>query len=302
VVAEVLKTVQQGKSLADALAEYPTIFPPLYLNMARAGEVGGFLETALQRLTEHLERAQEVQEEVKSALTYPVLLVLFGAGAIVFMFIFILPRFAGLFADSGQSLPATTRFMLATSEVLRSYWWGFLLAGAGGVFGWLRYVATPQGRLSWDGFRLRLALLGPLLQKREVGRFSRTLSTLLSSGVPLLQALEVVEAVVENSVIRQAIKEVRAGVREGQGLSAPLGRSGAFPPLALQMIGVGEETGRLDDMLRQVADYFERETQRQIKRMTSLVEPVLLLTMGLVIGFVVISMLVGIFSINDMPL
>jgi general secretion pathway protein F len=270
--------------------------------MARAGEVGGFLETALQRLTEHLERAQEVQEEVKSALTYPVLLVLFGAGAIVFMFIFILPRFAGLFADSGQSLPATTRFMLATSEVLRSYWWGFLLAGAGGVFGWLRYVATPQGRLSWDGFRLRLALLGPLLQKREVGRFSRTLSTLLSSGVPLLQALEVVEAVVENSVIRQAIKEVRAGVREGQGLSAPLGRSGAFPPLALQMIGVGEETGRLDDMLRQVADYFERETQRQIKRMTSLVEPVLLLTMGLVIGFVVISMLVGIFSINDMPL
>ena len=302
VVAEVLKTVQQGQSLADALAEYPTIFPPLYLNMARAGEVGGFLETALQRLTEHLERTQEVQEEVKSALTYPVLLVLFGAGAIVFMFIFILPRFAGLFADSGQSLPATTRFMLATSEVLRSYWWGFLLVGAGSVFGWLRYVATPQGRLNWDGFCLRLPLFGPLLQKREVGRFSRTLSTLLSSGVPLLQALEVVEAVVGNSVIRQAITEVRTGVREGQGLAAPLGRTGAFPPLALQMIGVGEETGRLDDMLKQVADYFERETQRQIRRMTSLVEPILLLTMGLVIGFVVIAMLVGIFSINDMPL
>ena len=302
VADDVLKTVQQGKSLADALAQYPTIFPPLYLNMVRAGEVGGFLETALQRLTEYLERAQEVQEEVKSALTYPVLLVLFGAGAIVFMFIFILPRFAGLFADSGQALPASTRFMLATSEVLRSYWWGFLLAGAGGVFGWQRYVATPQGRLAWDGFRLRLPLLGSLLQKREVGRFSRTLSTLLSSGVPLLQGLEVVEAVVENSVIRQAVKEVRAGVREGQGLAAPLGRTGAFPSLALQMIGVGEETGRLDDMLKQVADYFERETQRQIKRMTSLVEPILLLTMGLIIGFVVIAMLVGIFSINDMPL
>ena len=302
VVDDVLKTVQQGKSLADALARYPDIFPRLYLNMVRAGEVGGFLETALQRLTDYLERAQEVQEEVKSALTYPALLVLFGAGAIVFMFIFILPRFAGLFADSGQALPASTRFMLTTSEVLRSYWWGFLLAGVGGVFGWQRYVATPQGRLAWDGLCLRLALFGPLLQKREVGRFSRTLSTLLSSGVPLLQALEVVEAVVENSVIRQAVREVRAGVREGQGLAAPLGRSGAFPPLALQMIGVGEETGRLDDMLEQVADYFERETQRQIKRLTSLVEPILLLTMGLVIGFVVIAMLVGIFSINDMAL
>ena len=270
--------------------------------MVRAGEVGGFLETALQRLTEHLERAQEVQEEVKSALTYPVLLVLFGAGAIVFMFLFILPRFAGLFADSGQTLPAATRFMLTTSAVLRSYWWAFLLAGAGGGFGWRRYVATPQGRLVWDGFCLRLALFGPLLQKREVGRFSRTLSTLLSSGVPLLQGLEVVEAVVENRVIRQAVREVRAGVREGQGLAAPLGRTGAFPPLALQMIGVGEETGRLDDMLEQVAEYFERETQRQIKRLTSLVEPVLLLTMGLIIGFVVIAMLAGIFSINDMPL
>ena len=172
VVAEVLKVVQQGKSLADALAQYPKIFPPLYLNMVRAGEIGGFLETALQRLTEYLERAQEVQEEVKSALAYPVILVLFGTGAIVFMFLFILPRFAGLFADSGQALPAATRFMLATSEILRSYWWGFLVCGVGSVFGWRRYVATPQGRLAWDGFRLRLALLGPLLQKREVGRFS----------------------------------------------------------------------------------------------------------------------------------
>ena len=300
IVDEILKAVQQGKSLADALAEYPKLFPPLYINMVRAGEVGGFLETALQRLAEYLERAQEVQEEIKSAMAYPVILVLFGAGAIVFMFIFILPRFAGLFADSGQALPASTQFMLTVSEVLRSYWWVLLLLGVGSLFGWQRYVSTVQGGLAWDGFRLRVALLGPLLQKREVGRFSRTLSTLLSSGVPLMQGLEVVEAVIENKVIGQAVKEVRVGVREGQGISAPLGRTGVFPTLALQMIGVGEETGRLDEMLTQVADYFERETQQQIKRMTSLVEPVLLLTMGLVIGFVVISMLVGIFSMNDM--
>ena len=300
VVDEILKAVQQGKSLAEALAEYPKIFPPLYINMVRAGEVGGFLETALLRLAEYLERAQEVQEEVKSALAYPVVLVLFGVGAIIFMLIVILPRFASFFADSGQDLPVVTQLMLTISDVLRSYWWVFLLLGVGSALGWQRYTSTPQGRVTWDGLCLRMPLFGPLLQKREVGRFSRTLSTLLSSGVPLLQGLEVVEAVVGNRVISQAVQEVRVGVREGQGIAAPLGRTGVFPTLALQMIGVGEETGRLDDMLKQVAEYFERETQQQIRRMTSLLEPVLLLTMGLVIGFVVISMLVGIFSMNDM--
>ena len=300
VIEEILTAVQQGKSLAEALAEYPQIFPPLYINMVKAGEVGGFLETVLQRLAEYLEQAQEVQEEVKSAMAYPAILVFVGAGAIFFMFVLILPRFAGLFADSGQALPVSTQLMLAISGVLRSYWWLLLLLSGGSWWGWRHYVGTPHGRLVWDGWCLRIILLGPLLQKREVGRFARTLSTLLKSGVPLLQGLEVVEAVVGNQVIRHAVTDVRAGIREGQGMAGPLGRTGAFPTLALQMIAVGEETGRLDEMLGQVADYFEKETRQQIRRMTSLVEPVLLLTMGLVIGFVVVSMLVGIFSMNEM--
>jgi general secretion pathway protein F len=162
-----------------------------------------------------------------------------------------------------------------------------------------QYLATPQGRFAWDRWRLRLWVIGQLLTKREVGRFARTLGTLLKSGVPLLQALEVVQDVLENQMVSRALREVRVGVREGQGIAGPLGRSGVFPTLALQMVSVGEETGRLDEMLMRVAEYYERDTYNQIKRLTSLLEPVLILVMGLLVGFVVISMLSAVFSIND---
>ena len=298
-VEQILNKVKQGKSLAEALADYPNIFPPLYVNMIKAGEMGGFLDTALARLAEYLERAQEVQEEVKSAIAYPAILVLVGGAAIVLMFTFVLPKFAVMFEDMGDALPLSTRFLLAVSHFLQSYWWLLGLSTVGGGYGVWRYTATPQGRLAWDGWSLRVALIGQLLQKREVGRFARTLGTLLKSGVPLLQALELVEEVVGNQVIRHSLKDVRSGIREGQGIAGPLGESGVFPSLALQMVSVGEETGRLDEMLMQVAEYYERDTQTQLRRLTSLVEPVLILTMGLIVGFVVIAMLLGVFSIND---
>ena len=298
-VEQILNNVKQGQSLAEALAEYPKIFPPLYVNMIKAGEMGGFLDTALERLAEYLERAQEVQEEVKSAIAYPAILVLVGGAAIVLMFTFVLPKFAVMFEDMGDALPLSTRFLLAVSYYLQTYWWLLMLSTVGGGYGVWRYIATPQGRFAWDGWSLRLVLIGQLLQKREVGRFARTLGTLLQSGVPLLQALELVEEVVGNQVISRSLKDVRAGIREGQGIAGPLGASGVFPSLALQMVSVGEETGRLDEMLMQVAAYYERDTQTQLRRLTSLVEPVLILTMGLIVGFVVIAMLLGVFSIND---
>ena len=298
-VEQILDKVKQGKALAEALADYPKIFPPLYVNMIKAGEMGGFLDTALERLAEYLERAQEVQEEVKSAIAYPAILVLVGGAAIILMFTFVLPKFAVMFEDMGDALPLPTRILLAVSHFLRSYWWLFILTAAGGGFGLRQYISTPQGRLAWDGWSLRMALIGQLLQKREVGRFARTLGTLLKSGVPLLQALELVEEVVGNRMISSSLKEVRAGIREGRGIAVPLGESGVFPSLALQMVSVGEETGRLDEMLMQVAKYYERDTQVQLRRLTSLVEPVLILSMGLVVGFVVIAMLLGVFSIND---
>jgi len=298
-VSQILRAVQQGKSLAEALGDFPKIFPPLYVNMVKAGELGGFLETALQRLAEYMERAQQVQDEIKSALTYPVLLTLTGGASIVVLLTYVLPKFTVIFGDLGQALPTSTRILMGISEGLRSYWWLLILLAVGAWLGLRRYIATPQGRFQWDRWRLHLWVLGALLTKREVGRFARTLGTLLKSGVPLLQALEVVQDVVDNEVMSRALKEVRVGVREGQGIAGPLGRSGTFPTLALQMVSVGEETGRLDEMLMRVAEYYERDTYNQVKRLTSLLEPVLILVMGLAVGFVVISMLSAVFSIND---
>lgn len=298
-VGQILRAVQQGKSLAEALGDFPKIFPPLYVNMVKAGELGGFLETALQRLAEYMERAQQVQDEIKSALTYPVLLTFTGGASIVILLTYVLPKFTVIFGDLGQALPTSTRVLMGISEGLRLYWWLLLLLAAGAWLGMRQYIATPQGRFVWDRWRLRVWVLGQLLTKREVGRFARTLGTLLKSGVPLLQALEVVQDVVGNAVMSRALKEVRVGVREGQGIAGPLGRSGTFPTLALQMVSVGEETGRLDEMLMRVAEYYERDTYNQVKRLTSLLEPMLILVMGLAVGFVVVSMLSAVFSIND---
>lgn len=298
-VGQILRAVQQGKSLAEALGDFPKIFPPLYVNMVKAGELGGFLETALQRLAEYMERSQQVQDEIKSALTYPVLLTFTGGASIVVLLTYVLPKFTVIFGDLGQALPTSTRVLMGISEGLRSYWWVLAFLAVGAWLGLRHYLATPQGRFQWDRWRLRVWVLGQLLTKREVGRFARTLGTLLKSGVPLLQALEVVQDVAGNEMISRALKEVRVGVREGQGIAGPLGRSGTFPTLALQMVSVGEETGRLDEMLMRVAEYYERDAYNQVKRLTSLLEPMLILVMGLAVGFVVISMLSAVFSIND---
>jgi general secretion pathway protein F len=298
-VSQILRAVQQGKSLAEALGEFPKIFPPLYVNMVKAGEIGGFLDSTLQRLAEYMDRAQQVQDEIKSALTYPILLTATGGLSILVLLTYVLPKFTVIFGDLGKALPTSTRVLLGISDGLRSYWWLLLLIGVGVWFAWRQYLATPQGRFLWDRLRLRLWVFGSLLRKREVGRFARTLGTLLKSGVPLLQALEVVQDVAGNEMVSRALKEVRVGVREGQGIAKPLGRSGVFPTLSLQMVSVGEETGRLDEMLMRVAEYYERDTYNQVKRLTSLLEPVLILVMGLAVGFVVISMLSAVFSIND---
>jgi len=297
--AQILRTVQQGKSLSESLEEYPKIFPPLYVNMVKAGEIGGFLDSVLQRLAEYLERSQEVADQIKASLAYPAMLVAVGGLSVLFMFTYVLPKFSGIFKDMGPALPVLTRMILALGAWFQAYWWVLMLLVVGAGLALQRYIATPHGRFAWDRWRLRVALLGDLIRKREVANFSRTLGTLLKSGVPLIQALEVVEAVVGNRVISSALKEVRVGVREGQGISGPLGRSGVFPTLALQMVSVGEETGRLDEMLMRTAEYYEKETNAKLKQLVSLVEPGLILFMGLIVGFVVIGLLQGIFSISQ---
>lgn len=300
VTGEVLTSVRGGASLAQGMGQHPKIFPPLYVSMVKAGEIGGVLDEVLRRLVDYLASAQELRDEVRSAMTYPILLTAVGAVSITILLVFVLPKFATMFADLGQALPLSTRIMLGISDVFSSVWiLPTLLLLGGGSYGLFRYLNSGPRRYGLDAFKLRMPVFGYLLRRMEVARFGRTLGTLLRSGVPVLQALDIVREVVTNQVIGRAVSEVQVGVREGAGMSGPLGRSGVFPPLALQMIAVGEDTGKLDEMLLTTADYFDREVRNEVKRLTSLLEPVMILVMGLVVGFMVISMLMAVFSIND---
>ncbi len=301
ILTEVLHAVQGGKSLAEALGQHK-VFPPLYVNMVRAGELGGFLEVVLQRLSEYLERSQELRSDVWSAMTYPILLVGAMSTSIIVLLVYVMPKFSALFTDMGHALPLGARIVLGVSDALRGYWWAFLAAPFLAFAGFRYAVRTPRGRYSWDQWKLRVVLLGSLLRKLEVARLARTLGTLLKSGVPLLQALGTVKEIAGNQVIGRALGEVEVGVREGAGIADPLARSGVFPPLAVQMIAVGEETGKLDELLVRVADHFDREVRVALQQFTRLLEPALILVMGVGVGFIVISMLSAIFSVNDLPM
>jgi general secretion pathway protein F len=218
------------------------------------------------------------------------------------LLVYVLPKFTVLFSEMGRAVPLQARLLIGLSDLIRGYWWAGLGA-VGLIAGGVRYsIRTPRGRYSWDQWKLRLMLVGPLLRKMEVASLARTLGTLLKSGVPMLQALGIVKEVAGNQVIARSLGEVEVGVREGAGVADPLARSGVFPPLAVQMIAVGEETGKLDELLIRVADHFDREVRVQIQQFTRLLEPVLILIMGLGVGTIVISMLSAIFSVNDLPM
>ena len=301
VVADILKTVQGGGYLSDAMAKHPKAFSRFYVNMVRAGEAGGVLEAVLGRLGSFLESSQDLKDYIKSAMVYPLFLVFVGGISIIILLTFVIPKFSVIFSDMGQAIPFTTRFLLGLSEVLRAYWW-VILGGAGAIFFFLkRYFNTRAGRLRLDRNKLSFPIAGELVKKIEVARFARTLGTLTKSGVPILQALVLVKDIIGNRVIAKSMEEVYERVKEGDRLSKPLSDSGIFPSLAIQMITVGEETGRLDTMLLRVAENYEKMVRDTVKRFISLLEPAMILAMGLVVGFVVISMLMAIFSMNEMP-
>ena len=301
VLKTILEAVRAGKSLAASMGEHPEIFPKLYVNMIRAGEAGGILESVLRHLAEFLESSQALKEDVKSALIYPMILATAAGLSLIILFVYVVPRFSLIFKDVGKALPWITRVVIEFSHALTQYGWiGVLLvlvAGAGGLF----YVRTPEGKAETDSLLLRVWLLGDLIRKFETARFARTLSALLKGGVPLLDALGTVQGVVGNRLLARALGQVQVRVREGKGMARPLGESGLFPPLALNMVAVGEETGKLEAMLAEVAGYYDQEVKRTTKRLTALLEPALILGMGLIIGVVVVSMLMAIFSINDLP-
>ncbi len=296
-----LEAVRAGKSLAAAMGEHPDTFPKLYVNMIRAGESTGILESVLRHLGSYLERSLSLKEDLKSAVTYPLLLAGAAGVSLIVLFVYVIPKFSLIFRDVNQSLPWITTIVIGFSSELARYGWLVLLLLVVGATGLTFYIRNPEGRLHWDRWRLNLWLLGDLLRKLEAARFARTLAALLNGGVPLLEALGTAQSVAGNSLVARAIGRVQNQVREGKGMIGPLTESGVFPDLALHMIGVGEETGRLEGMLINVADYYDEEVKHTTKRLTALLEPVLILGMGTIIAIVVISMLLAIFSINDLP-
>ncbi|HSL50068.1 MAG TPA: type II secretion system F family protein [Candidatus Deferrimicrobiaceae bacterium] len=303
ITADVLRGVRGGSSLADALgAHHPRPFSRLYVNMVRAGEKGGVLETTLRRLAGFLEESQEFRDALVSALIYPVLLTGVGAGAVVFLMAFVIPRFAVIFDDLGATIPLPTLILLEASAAIHRYWWLLALLGVGGVLAGRMVLATPRGRLGADRLLLRLPLAGEVIVKSEVARFTRILGTLLRSGVAMIPALTVVRDMLGNQVLARAVEGLGDGVRRGAGLAQPMAEARAFPPLAVHMVRVGEETGRLEETLLQVAASLETDTRKLVKRLIALAEPCIILVMGVVVGFIVVAMLLAILSVTDLPL
>jgi len=301
VIKNVLSGIQGGASLSDSLAKHPKVFPPIYINMVKAGEAGGILESVIGRLADYLENSQRLKEEIRSALIYPSILTFVGGGAVIFLLTFVVPRFTQIFREMGQNLPLPTRILLFLSNGIRDYWWLLLGIVLMISFGLRGYIKTEVGRSWWDRLVLRLPLFGPLLQKIAISRFSRTLGTLLRSGVPILQALSIVKDSIGNEVIAKSTAMIREEVKRGKGIARPLKDSGVFPPLSVHMMVVGEETGNLDEMLIKVADRYDIETRIAVRRMISLLEPGMILFMGLVVGFIVVAILLAIFSVNEIP-
>ena len=300
-VKDVLKRIEGGNSLAEALGNHPRIFPKLYVNMVKAGESGGFLEVILSRLAQYLQSTKEIRDYLISVMIYPLILMVVSGVSIVILMTFVIPRFARIFSDMGQAIPLSTQIMLSISYSIKSYWWiglGIILM----IYLGLRiYNQDEERRLRWDKFKLRWVAIGDLIKKVEVARFSRTLGTLIQSGVSILPALNLVKEISQNRVISRSIAYVHDRLREGKAISKSLEEAGVFPPLAVHLISVGEETGKLDVMLIKVAESYEENVRNTIKRFVSLLEPLIILVMGAVVGFIVISMLLAIFSINEIP-
>jgi len=268
----------------------------------RAGEKGGVLEVALRRLAEFLEARAAFTDALVSALAYPLVITAVGAGAIVFLMTFVIPRFATIFADLGQAIPLPTQILLTVSEVMRVYWWVGALAVLAAVLAWQVWTRTPAGRLQWDQTLLRLPIAGRLSMKVETARFARTLGTMLKSGVPVLGALAVVGDMMSNQAIGRAVARLADEVKRGGTVAAGMKTHAPFPALAVHMVRVGEETGRLEEMLIKVAETFESDVKTELRRVLGLLEPAIILTMGVVVAFIVVAMLLAIFSINELPL
>ncbi len=298
-LSSVRDTVREGASLADALKANPKVFSQLYINMVSAGEVSGTLEITLDRLADFLDEQVRFRGRFAAALAYPALMTIIGVGVLFFLFSFVMPRVVGMFEDMKQQLPLITLVLLWVVKFLSSFWWVILLILGGAAYYLKRYLATPAGKEVLDARLLRLPIFGTLIRMIAVTRFTRTLGTLLESGVPTLTALDIVKSIVGNTVLANAVQKARENVREGESIADPLRRSGLFPPVVVQMVAVGERSGELEKMLLKISDTFDRAVETRITALMSLMEPVIILVMGLIIGFIVVAILLPILEMSS---
>ncbi len=299
VIHQIRRNVEGGETLHGAMAKYPKIFPTIYIHMVEAGEASGQLETVLFRLVEHLEREFELKKKVTGAMTYPAVVVVVAIGVIFGLMTFVLPNFLGMFRDANMELPPVTLLLMATSDMFVKYWYLILAALVGTVLGFKLYYDTPTGRRKVDKFLFNLKIIGPVIQKLASARFSRTLATLLESGLMITISLEMVERAVGNTVVADAINKARVNITQGTGLAKPLMERKVFPPMVTQMIAVGEETGELSTMLNQVADFYEREAGYAIESLTTLIEPAIMVCLGGVVALVVAAVMIPMFSLSS---
>lgn len=299
IIGSVRSDVEGGTSLSEALEKHPRVFSRLYVSMVRAGEAGGILDETLKRVASQLEAEDSLKRQVRSAMVYPLLIAAFAVLVMTAMLMFIIPIFSKMYADLGSKLPLLTRIMVVISDTMRSIWGVFVIAIlAAAIYGIIRLKRTPQGTAFWDKVKLQIPMgIGEIIRKLAMARFSRTLATLVSSGVPILHAIEITGETAGNTVVSDAMVGVRQSVKEGRPMSEPLANVRVFPPMVTQMIAVGEETGALDTMLKKIAEFYEDEVQASVKALTSILEPIMMIGVGGLVGIIVIALYLPIFNL-----
>lgn len=297
VLNDISQSVQSGNSLSQSFAKYPAVFSELYVNMVKVGETAGILDMVLDRLALLGTQEMEITSRVKSALLYPIMLLVISIAVVSFLVIGILPKFALVFTSSQMNLPLPTQFILGTSAILQKLWWVLILLAVFAAFFFKGWLSSEKNRYQFHNLLLKFPIFGPLYAKIQIARFSRTLAALISCGVPLMQALSVVEEVISNLAIKSALQNIRRSISEGKSLVEPFKASGLFSPMVIQMISTGEQTGDLEGVLKEIAGFYEPEIERTIKDMTTVLEPMMLLGMGIVVAFIALSVLLPMFDL-----
>jgi len=300
IIGEVKLKVETGASLSEAMAEHPKAFSTLYVSMVKAGEVGGLLDETLLRLADTIEAQVALRQKIKSAMMYPAAVLGLVVLIVTAMLMFIVPLFEDLYADLGGELPAPTKMLLLISAIITKYWWAVMVGVGGAIFAFKRWIATEDGRATFDKIKLKLPIFGTLIHKTAIARFSHTMAALTRTGVPILQAMDIVAETAGNAVVAAAVMDVQASIKEGESLAGPLASHDVFPPMVVQMMAVGEETGALDTMLEKVGEFYDKEVEAMVEGLTSLIEPLLIVVLGATVGGMLIALYLPMFNVINL--